>query len=123
MELTISEAAIALGFKSRSTLYRLMQRGDLVDFERTGPNGERLLEVVGLADKVRSLLRRQINSAMKPASDTPAQDWWEQVAPICNNFLDLDAWGPPPWSGLQWATLSMVTTLATDEEVEKTESD
>jgi hypothetical protein len=116
MHVSISEAAIALGFKSRSSVYRLLQRGDLVDFERTGPNGERLLELDGLADRVRGLLRRQINSSAAPvASATPAQDWWAKVAPIANSFLDLEQWTAPPWSSHQWATLAMVTDLAAEE--------
>jgi hypothetical protein len=116
MHLTISEAAIALGFKSRSSLYRLLQRGDLVDFERTGPNGERLLELDGLADRVRSLLRRQINTPAAPKpSATPARDWWAKVAPLANSYLDIPQWGPPPWNGLQWSSLAMVLSLAADE--------
>jgi hypothetical protein len=115
MQVSISEAAIALGFKSRSSIYRLMQRGDLVDFERTGPNGERHLELDGLADKVRGLLRRQINTPEPTKTWASALDWWAEVAPRCNAYLDATCWGPPPWSPEQWATLQMLLTLASEE--------
>lgn len=115
MEVSITEASAALGFRSRSTIYRLLKNGSLSDFERISPGGERRLELDGLEDAVRQLLRRQVNSAMALPSADPAQDWWEDVAPICNRYLELDCWGPPPWSGLQWAVLVGVAQMAADE--------
>ena len=39
MPISISDAAAALGFRSRSTLYRLLEQGLLKDWEREGPKG------------------------------------------------------------------------------------
>jgi len=38
---------------------------------------------------------------------------WDQVAELANASLDCSAWGAPPWSGDQWATLAVVLELAT----------
>ena len=114
MEVSVTEASIALGFRSRSTIYRLLKNGSLSEFERASPTGARCLELNGLADTVRRLLRRQVNSAIsKPPP--PAQDWWGDVAPICNRYLELDCWGPPPWSPLQWSVLVGVAQMAAEE--------
>lgn len=37
---------------------------------------------------------------------------WAAIAAIANGFLQPSAWGPPPWSPDQWATLGMVLSLA-----------
>ena len=39
MPISISDAAAALGFRSRSTLYRLLEQGLLKEWEREGPKG------------------------------------------------------------------------------------
>ena len=115
MEVSVTEASIALGFRSRSTIYRLLKNGSLSDFERTSPTGARCLELNGLADTVRRLIRRQANSAISMPSTATAQDWWGDVAPICNRYLELDCWGPPPWSPLQWSVLVGVAQMAAEE--------
>jgi hypothetical protein len=40
MPVSITDAAAALGFRSRSTLYRLLDQGLLKDWEREGPRGK-----------------------------------------------------------------------------------
>ena len=115
MEVSITEASIALGFRSRSTIYRLLKSGSLSEFERTSPSGARCLELDGLADTVRRLLRRQVNSATPMPSAAPALDWWGDVASSCNRYLELDCWGPPPWSPLQWSVLVGVAQMAVEE--------
>lgn len=40
------------------------------------------------------------------------QEAWVQR---CNSYLDCSAWGPPPWSHDQWATLRVVLELVGDE--------
>ena len=112
MEVSITEASIALGFRSRSTIYRLLKNGSLSEFERTSPSGARCLELDGLADTVRRLLRRQVNSATPVPSAAPALDWWGDVASSCNRYLDVDCWGPPPWTADQWQTLRVVMEMA-----------
>ena len=66
---TLSEAAQALGFKSRSTLYRLRDAGDLADYLRppSSPGGAALLELEPrglppLREAVARLIRPQINN-------------------------------------------------------------
>jgi hypothetical protein len=114
MEVSVTEASLALGFRSRSTIYRLLKNGSLSEFERTSPTGDRCLELDGLADTVRQLVRQQANSAIsKPPP--PAQDWWVDLAPICNRYLEVDCWGPPPWSALQWSVLVGVAQMAAEE--------
>ena len=115
MEVSVTEASIALGFRSRSTIYRLLRNGSLSEFERTSPTGARCLELDGLADTVRRLIRRQVNSAISIPSAAPALGWWGDVAPICNRYLELDCWGPPPWSALQWSVLVGIAKMAADE--------
>ncbi len=115
MEVSVTEASIALGFRSRSTIYRLLKNGSLSDFERTTSSGARCLELDGLADAVRRLLRRQVNSAISIPSAAPALGWWGDVAHICNRYLEVDCWGPPPWSALQWSVLVGVAQMATEQ--------
>ena len=52
MPISISDAAAALGLRSRSTLYRLLDQGLLKDWEREGPRGQRWLELEGLQARV-----------------------------------------------------------------------
>ena len=115
MEVSITEASTALGFRSRSTIYRLLKNGSLSEFERTSPAGDRCLELDGLADTVRRLIRQQANSPISSPSTATVQDWWGDVAPICNRYLELDCWGPPPWSPLQWSVLVGVAQMAVEE--------
>jgi len=42
----------------------------------------------------------------------PSGPDWALVAELANGSLDCSAWGPPPWSADQWATLSVVLELA-----------
>ena len=68
--LTISEAAAALGFKSRSTLYRLRDSGDLDAYLTPAePTGRRLLDMTPaglppLRDHIAQLVRLQSNSGL-----------------------------------------------------------
>lgn len=66
---TFSEAAKVLGFKSRSTLYRLRDQGDLADYLRppASPGGAQLLELTPrnlppLREAVARLIRPQANN-------------------------------------------------------------
>jgi hypothetical protein len=43
----------------------------------------------------------------------PSPDW-EAISCHGNTMLDCAAWGSPPWSAHQWATLAMVIALAQD---------
>lgn len=65
---TLSEAAQALGFKSRSTLYRLRDTGDLADYLRppSSPGGAALLE---LTPPGRPPLREHVNRLIRPQAN------------------------------------------------------
>jgi hypothetical protein len=65
---TLSEAAQALGFKSRSTLYRLRDAGDLADYLRppSSPGGAQLLE---LTPPGRPPLAEHVNRCIRPQSN------------------------------------------------------
>ncbi len=66
MPVSIAEAAASLGFRSRSTLYRLLDQGLLKDWEREGPKGQRWLELDGLQAQVQKFVRLQSNSPKRP---------------------------------------------------------
>jgi hypothetical protein len=100
--LTLSAAAKAIGHASRSQLYRLIQDGRLDDFVRH-ENGRRLIEVNGLAAAVRESTQRRSNSVT--VVDARASMDWDSIAATCNAWLDVEAWGKPPWNAVRWGTL------------------
>jgi hypothetical protein len=40
---------------------------------------------------------------------------WQAIADRFNSYIDPHAWGPPPWSADQVATLALVLEMASDE--------
>jgi len=90
---TLSEAAQALGFKSRSTLYRLRDAGDLEPYLRppSSPGGAQLLELTPrglppLAEHVTRLIRPQVNNQeryRRPRIDSR----WGMVAGLLSEAL------------------------------------
>jgi hypothetical protein len=137
MPISISDAAAALGFRSRSTLYRLLEQGLLKEWEREGPKGQRWLELEGLQARVQKCVRLQSNSPQwetKPleqevdlqeltGGESDASRFWQQVTPVANGFLDLSCWGPPPWSTDRWVTLCHVLEMAVEEVQQETSRD
>ena len=137
MPVSITDAAAALGFRSRSTLYRLLDQGLLKDWEREGPRGQRWLELEGLQSRVQKFIRLQINSPKgktEPLEQevdlqeltgggSDASRFWQQVAPVANGFLDVSRWGPPPWSADRWVTLCHVLEMAVETVQEETSRD
>ena len=99
--LTVSDAARAIGHRSRSQLYRLMDAGRL-DSHIRHHDGRRLLESDGLAAAVRDATQQR--RASVPVTQDCASTDWQQIAKICNSYLGED-WGPPPWSKQQWFVL------------------
>ena len=100
--LTITDAAKAIGHSSRSQLYRLIKDGSLDNFIRYD-NGRRLIEVNGLAAAVREATQQRSNSVTLLDGDTVMD--WDGVAAIANDWLDVEAWGKPPWTPTRWASL------------------
>ena len=132
MPISISDAAAALGFRSRSTLYRLLGQGLLKEWETEGPKGQRWLELEGLQARVQKCVRLQSNSPRENADlmevdlqeltggESGASRFWQQVSPVANGFLDFSCWGPPPWSADRWVTLCHVLEMAVEEVKQET---
>jgi hypothetical protein len=79
---TFSEAARALGFRSRSTLFRLKDSGDLSEYLRppASPGGAQLLELTPpgrppLAEHVNRLIRPQANNCERYRRPRIDQRW------------------------------------------------
>lgn len=90
---TLTEAAKALGFKSRSTLYRLKDSGDLADYIRPTPSpgqaGRLELTPRGLPplkEHVARLIRLQINNEER-AKRSRVDRRWVEVAELLNDAL------------------------------------
>ena len=156
MLVNISDAALHLGYASRSTVSRLLRAGLLADYERPGGNGrERLLEtdppgLPSLRSAVQGMTQLRYDSPLwkrerqrvEPveldqlsdeqlhaytaevlsdealeAAMVPITAWCdaqrelEEVADRANACLDCSAWGPPPFTADQWATLRVVLEL------------
>ena len=125
MPVSIADAAAFLGFRSRSTLYRLLDRGLLADWVREGPQGQRWLELEGLQVRVQQLVRLQVTSPTfrnrrfpTPKRDLPLRGksdpsrLWEELSSVANGFLDVSLWGPPPWPADRGITLQHVLEMA-----------
>ena len=92
---TLSEASKALGFKSRSTLYRLRDAGDLADYLRppSSPGGAQLLELTPpgrppLAEHVNRCIRPQSNNHFGERYRRPRIDQrWGVVAGVLTEAL------------------------------------
>lgn len=131
------------GYKSRTVLYRLLQRGMLSAYE-TGQRGRSLLletnpagpcslkEHVGSCLQLRHdspLAQRPIRGAEAEICDEAlelamapihrlreARDHaarWEEVAERLNSYLD-PSWPAPPWTADQVATLALCLDMAAD---------
>jgi hypothetical protein len=92
---SITEAARALGFKSRSTLYRLIGDGYLADYLRPdGPAGRQSLELMPrglptLRDRVAQLIRPQLTNGFGERHRPPRMDpRWEAVAAELTTALE-----------------------------------
>jgi hypothetical protein len=123
--LTISDAAKAIGHSSHSQLYRLIQDGRLDDFI-SWQGGKRLIEVNGLAAAVKEVTQQRSNSVT--VVDTKASMDWDSIAATCNEWLDVETWGKPPWDPVRWATLhsclvDAMTPVELDPEPEMPVSD
>lgn len=89
---TLSDAAKALGFKSRSTLYRLRDAGDLAAYlQPPGPTGRQLIELAPrglppLREHVARLIRPQINNLGRHRRARP-DGRWGVVAQLLSDSL------------------------------------
>jgi hypothetical protein len=141
MILNTSEAALHLGYKSRTTLQRLLRDGLLEQYKAPRVGRELLLNtnppgLPSLRERIQSLTqvrpssplwRREASSglptdealeeAMEPinrwiASRDQGPDW-DVIAAKLNSYLG-DNWPAPPWTADQWQTLRVVLELTDD---------
>ena len=117
MILNISEAALHLGFKSRTPLQRLLGDGLLEDY-RAGHRGRAvLLETAPdgrptLRERVQALTQHRIGSPLWDAPPVEAGPDWQRIATKLNRYLGGGRWPAPPWSADQAATVAMCLSLA-----------
>jgi len=138
MILNTSEAARFLGYRTRTTLQRLLAAGLLDAYRVPGGGRQVLLETnpVGLPtlrQRVQGLTQVRFNSPLwrrdGPAEITeqgldaalePINRWiesrdqapaWDAVAERLNDFLG-PSWPGPPWDGDQVATLALCLEMA-----------
>ena len=109
----VLEASRRLGYRSRSTLLRLIQSGQLADFIRESPTGALQLELEGLRERVQQLVQFRPNSVAHQPQGPPS---WPEIASLANSYLDCDAWPGPPWTADQWATLGLILEMAVQGE-------
>lgn len=115
---SFSDAAAALGYRSRSTLYRLRDLGQLGPYLRQGPRGP-LLELEpadrpSLRQHVESLVRPIVRTTPPPRDpdgefwsrfgrwddagpELPREQFWAHVAAMAGHLLG------PPWESLSGA--------------------
>ena len=104
---TVAEAAQILGI-SKVAVYAGLRNGRLRSWHE---QGRRVMARDGLE-------QRWWGSSQRPGGDhvgprtRKAATGWDRIAEVANASLDCSAWGPPPWSGDRWATLSVVLELA-----------
>jgi len=114
------QASAHLGFRTTTTLRRLLQAGELSAYVRSGPDLR--ATYLDVAPKGRPTLKQHVQAHTSCSGNSPLwgadyESWpkpsgnWTDVA---NSYLDLPQWGPPPWTELQWVTLRNVIEL--DEE-------
>lgn len=138
MILNTSEAAKHLGYRTRTTLQRLLRDGHLDRYRVPGGGRQVLLETAppglpSLRETVQALTQIRHNSPLwrrggaEEISEAdldkalePINRWieardqtpgWEQVAERLNAYLG-DDWPAPPYSGDQTATLALCLEMA-----------
>ena len=114
------QASALLGFRTTTTLRRLLQEGELDAYRRSGPDLR--ATYLETAPKGLPTLLRHVQSRTQCRDNSPlwgscsanrprANRKWTDVA---NDYLDMPQWWPPPRSELQWVTLRNVNELADD---------
>jgi hypothetical protein len=118
MILNTSEAARHLGYRTRTTLQRLLRDGHLVDYRVPGGGRQVLLEtdppgMPSLRSAVQALTQIRYSSPLW-RSDEPEVSPWDGVAQRLNSYLGAN-WPAPPWSGDQVAPLALRLSMAEEE--------
>ena len=114
----LCQASAKLGFKTTTTLRRLLKLGALGAYLRSGPDLR--ATYLEMAPKGLPTLRKHVQAHTECRGNSPlwgvAPESWAQPkrhwTDVANGYLDLPQWGPPPWTELQWVTLLNVIELA-----------
>jgi hypothetical protein len=117
---SVAEVAESTGF-ARQSLHRAVRDGRLSRYVVRDEKG-RIRLLPEAASAIRSgMLRLRVDTAAPPApAPAPAEpefdsrQAWSDIASWANALIDVAAWGPPPWSGEQWATLDLLIDQADD---------
>ena len=118
MILNVSEAALHLGFRSRTPLQRLLRDGLLDDY-RAGHRGRALLletapaGMPSLRDRVRALTQYREGSPLWDGAPAEPGPDWVAIAQQLNRYLG-PKWPAPPWSAEQVNTVAMALSLAVE---------
>ena len=113
--LSLGQVAELLGFKSSASVRRLLKRGVLDNYRRSGPDARSTYletEPEGLPtlkQQIQGDTECHFNSTLWCRDAEPSKAAWTAT---CNSYLDLESWGPPPWSADQWVTLRNVIEMA-----------
>ena len=117
----LRQASAQLGFKTTTTLRRLLQTGELGAYLRSGPDLR--ATYLDTAPKGLPTLKQHVQAHTECRGNSPLwgerHESWPQGSrkwtDLANSYLDLPQWGPPPWTELQWVTLRNVIELAGDD--------
>ncbi len=118
----MGEVATLTGF-ARQTIYRAVRDGRLNRWLIRDDKGQARLSPDGVTAIRCGVIRPRIDSKPRPApTPTPVPDpryqagnpaeLWADIASWGNVLLDVERWGPPPWSADKWATLDAVLDMA-----------
>ena len=118
MILNTSEAARHLGYRTRTTLQRLLAAG-LLDAYRVPGGGRAVLletappELPTLRQRGQGLTQIRYNSPLwrRSGAEEITEPAWDAVAERLNAYLG-PTWPGPPWDGDQVATLALCLEMA-----------
>lgn len=129
----IADTAKALGYKSRSTIQRLIKAGHLKPYLVAGGKGRQIMldsnppGVAPLRQTIQALTQIRFDSPLwqlETASEQLDTDLtryesslpdWNLIADLLSDYLG-DSFPAPPWNGEQANTVSMMLALAFDAE-------
>lgn len=114
--LNLGQAAALLGFRSSASLRKLLKRGVLDEYRRSGPDGRSTyLEtepdgLPTLKQQIQNHTECHFNSPLWRRDSPAADDWTARAA----EFIDPSCWSAPPWSAQEWRNLKAIIELADD---------
>lgn len=110
--ITVAEAAAILG-RSKSAIYAALNGSPprLHYHDRS----KRLILRDGLEARFARSTRPRIDRPQAKAPEVASVSEWDEVARLCNSWIDFDLWGPGPWPADRWISLANVIHMALQE--------